>query len=644
MSDHLLKQALSILDGSTMPSMSILVPILTRAEELYRNSEDESFLTDAQFDILYRQAEKLDPFHQMFTGTGSDDRGDKMSLPISMPGLTQIYSADQNDGISTVSKWVKDHNLDDDDIVIMSKLDGQSVLHISDASGLQIAFSKSDLALGCDISRHVKKMKNAPKTPGKLAVRAEAVLEYKLFPSIRDELLKKGKKYKNPRNFVAGMNNSTTAHDIYYATVDLVAYEIMNEQLSKVEQLKKLQKAGWKIPEYSVVKGKDLNDKMLQSLVTAAKNVSKFELDGVVLTVNDYSIREKMSQNSNGAPDHSRKFKMADASNEAITEVIDVIWAPSKQGYAKPRVQIKPVDLAGVTITYATGYNAKFIQENGIGPGAIVRITRAGDVIPKILEVTKKAKAKLPSKAFGEVYWSENDVDLILVNAEENDEVRVNSILDAFDRLDVASLREASCQKLYDAGFDTVEKIIKADKKKFVDIIGEANGTKIYDSLHEKLMNVDSAVLAAASQCFGRGIGVRKMTTLLKEVVDTDELTIEQIMEVEGFSRITARLVKAGFTKYRKFLKEIDGFYKFQQKEKAMNDDFDGLVFVFTGYRSKEAEQEIEKRGGKIGSSVSSNATHLIAKDPDSTSAKMQKARDLGLKIMSPSDLAEMLQ
>jgi DNA ligase (NAD+) len=623
--------------------MNVLVPILERTEELYRDSEEESFLTDAQYDILYRQAEKLDPFHKIFVGEGSDERGDKIALPIAMPGLAQIYSADQNDGISTVAKWVDDHNLKNADIVVMGKLDGQSVLHISDENGLQIAFSKSELQAGRDITRHVKKMKKTANTHEKMAIRAEAVFEYKLFPSVKEDILKHGgREYKNPRNFVAGMNNSTTAHDLYYKNVDLVAYEIMGSKLSKVEQLKTLKNAGWLVPDYWVFKGKDLNDEMLKKLIVQAKAQSKFELDGVVLVVDSHKIRESMSQSSSGSPEHSRKFKISD--NAAITEVVDVIWGASKQGYANPRVQLKPVELAGVTITYASGYNAKNIIDMGIGPGAVVKLTRAGDVIPKILETIKKVKPKLPGKEFGEVYWSDNNVDLILVNVEENDEVRINSLIDAFDRLEIAALREASVQKLYDAGIDTVAKIIKAKKQQFVELIGAANGTKIYESLHKKLANVDPAVLAAASQCFGRGIGVRRMTKIFQEHGKIQGLTREQILTVETFSDITANLVVNGLVKYEKFLKEINGFYNFEKKEVVMGGDLEGCTFVFTGYRNKDAEKEIESRGGKIGTSVSSKATHLVMKDIFSTSGKAVKARELGLKLLSPADLDELLR
>ena len=381
---------------------------------------------------------------------------------------------------------------------------------------------------------------------------------------------------------------------------------------------------------------------MLKELILTAKKQSAFELDGVVLSVNDYKISSKMGQSSTGQQDHSRKFKIAD--NEAITEVVDVIWANQTRLSEKLECKLKELSLPALRLHLPLVIMLKIFAIMVLEEGAIVKITRAGDVIPKILERTvKKVAPKLPGKEFGEFYWSENDVDLILVNAEENDEVRVNLIEDAFDRLEIAALREASCQKLYDAGLDTVAKIIKATKHEFVDIIGVANGTKIFDSLHEKLQNVDPAVLAAASQCFGRGIGTRKITKLFKSHDKIQGLTLDQILATESFSDITANMVLTGLPKYDRFLEEIKGYYTLEKKEKVMGGDFDGMVVVFTGYRSKEAEKEIEQRGGTIGSSVSSKTTHLVAKDKYSDSGKMQKARAQGIKILSAEDLGELL-
>jgi DNA ligase (NAD+) len=570
-------------------------------------------------------------------------------LPISMPGLVQIYSADQNDGVSTVTKWIKDNHLEDIDICIMSKMDGQSILHISNYKGISIAFSKSELDKGKDITRHIKKMVKVPTvwtmSDENVAVRAESIIEYGLFTDVQASLKAKGKNYKNARNFVAGMNNSTESCEEFYKHADLVAYEIMNSNLSKSEQLIKLESLGWKIPDFWVVKGDTITDESLQAYIIKAKALSKFELDGVVLTVDDVKVCKKMGFDSNGHAECSRKFKVAGSDNEATTEVVNVLWRPSKQGYAKPRVQIKPVDLAGVTITYVTGFNAKTIEEEGIGPGAIIKITRAGDVIPKIIfPAIKRATPKLPDKEFGEVYWSDEHVDLILVNTEENDEVKLYSMLDAFGRLEVIGLREASCQKLYDAGYNTVAKVIKAPKQAFINTIGDANGNKIYDSLHEKLMNVSPAVLAAASQCFGRGIGVRKMNKLLQTYGEIRGLSYDQIYSTDSFSDITATLVSEGLPKYEEFLKDINGLFAFEHKEKVMGGDLEGKIFVFTGYRNKDAESEIEARGGKIGSGISKLTTYLVLKDINSKSSKAVKARDLGVSLLSPDDLSILLK
>ena len=91
-------------------------------------------------------------------------------------------------------------------------------------------------------------------------------------------------------------------------------------------------------------------------------------------------------------PDHAFAFKMMLSEQVAEAKVVDVIWTPSKDGYLKPRVQIEPIKLSGVTIEYATGKNAQFIEKNRIGVGAVIQIVRSGDVIPDIIKIVKPDK------------------------------------------------------------------------------------------------------------------------------------------------------------------------------------------------------------------------------------------------------------
>ena len=109
-------------------------------------------------------------------------------------------------------------------------------------------------------------------------------------------------------------------------------------------------------------------------------------------------------ERKNKNPDHAFAFKMVLSDQVAEAKVVHIEWNPSKDGYLKPRVQIEPVELGGVTITYATGKNASFIEKNKIGIGAIIELVRSGDVIPDIKKVVVPAKKSLPcptSPAYG---------------------------------------------------------------------------------------------------------------------------------------------------------------------------------------------------------------------------------------------------
>ena len=119
-----------------------------------------------------------------------------------------------------------------------------------------------------------------------------------------------------------------------------------------------------------------------------------------------------------GNPEHAFAFKMVLSDQIAEVKVTDVIWTPSKDGFLKPRVQVEPVILGGVTIEYATGFNAKYIVDNNIGVGAVIKLVRSGDVIPHILAVIRPASEPLmPTQDYT---WNDTRVDVILLNKTEN--------------------------------------------------------------------------------------------------------------------------------------------------------------------------------------------------------------------------------
>ena len=199
---------------------------------------------------------------------------------------------------------------------------------------------------------------------------------------MKDKIFKKNysKQYANQRNMVAGRVGAKTMRE-GLQDIEFVAYEIIgNDVLSKPsEQLDYLDKLGFTTVRRKITKKIEV-DHLMETLVSS-KDLSEYDIDGLIVQPNVPYERV-----TDGNPQYAFAFKMRLSGNLLESKVIGVNWNVSKWGKLKPRVEIEPVHLGGVTITWATGFNAKFIVEKSIGPGAIIEITRSGDVIPNMSE------------------------------------------------------------------------------------------------------------------------------------------------------------------------------------------------------------------------------------------------------------------
>jgi len=587
----------------------------------------EELISDETYDALERQLRAVDPKNVFLMKIGSDVRGGKVPLPFKMGSLDQVYDGDSE-------KWVSQYKLADEDFVVSDKLDGTSVALIYDRKGNFLsAFSRGNGIMGADITRHVSKMKCVPKkiSKGPLKLRAEAIIPISKWEQVRDETAKAtGRTYKNARNYVAGKMNASESDPIFLEHIHIVITSVEEPELGKIAQLELSRKEGFLTNYYVGMKGGDFTDPVLTDYLNDRRAKSDYELDGIVLDVNEHDLRIKLPKTTSSLnPTYARKFKVAAAANYAETPVTAVLWRLSKAGYAKPRIEIVPVELSGVTITYATGFNAAFIRDNNIGPGAVVKITRSGDVIPYITGVVKGATAQMPDETvLGKMSYTKGNVDLVLDDLDSHPDVRYYRILDTFKTLDVPHLRQGAVEKLIEAGFDSEAKIIKATEAEIKSVVGDSAGKKIFDGLRAKLNPVDLALLAGASQTLGRGIGVRKVTKIINAHGSLN-ITLPELLQVEGFKK-TAELVINNLPKLNAFLDEIDGYYTIAEKVAAPTEGaLKGVVVVFTGVRDKDLEAKIQAQAGIVGSSVNKETTHLVCKDPSANSSKLVKARQL---------------
>jgi DNA ligase (NAD+) len=619
-----------------------ILEVLTAADELYFNDE-ESFLDDSQYDALKMYAQRLAPADVYFTGVGSAVRGGKIDLPFKMGSLNQVYQGDY-------VKWVAKNAIADDQVVISDKLDGASVMLVYGVDGkLQIAYSRGDGIQGADITRHATKIHNVPqqiknKTGKAVTIRAENIISPAAFAKVNTgKFARGGRIYKNPRNMVSGLMNSSENHPEVYKAIDTVTYEIVGSTLSKVLQLDQLELWGFKVVRYSLHKAGEMNDDKLTALLNTRRGNSEYELDGVVIDISNDRVRARLATDELN-PEYAVKFKVADASNNAIATVKGVEWNLSKDGYYKPRVQIHPVDLVGVTIQNLTGFNAKFIRDSGIGPGAKIQITRSGDVIPFILGVVEPVVPQMPDD--DTAVWTDTGVDLIVADASKNATVLFERLNDFFASVDVPHLGDGNLMKMFEMGFDTPEKIIELTQQDISSLVGSsAIGKKIHVGIKTKLTDIPLYVLMGSHHAFGRGVGVRKMKKLY-EAFEGDMSRckhVNDIVAVDGFDVKTATKIANGYGPFLDFMNAIKPYFTLAKYEAKKQGTLTGKVFVFTGFRSKELEDKIVNAGGTMGSGVSSKTTYLVTAEPNSTSGKAVKARDLGITVIGQAELEAML-
>jgi NAD-dependent DNA ligase len=402
--DELKTQADGILAGDISADSNMLVEILSIASDLYYNAaseddkvfvyngskyieaHDDVFLTDAQYDALEKMLKAMDPNNSFLATVGSDVRGGKVPLPVTMGSLDQVYEGD-------TIVWVQNNKWQNENFVLTDKMDGTSGLIVYGKGGmLTIAYSRGNGTEGADITRHIKNILGIPKKmPISCMVRVEVEMADEVFAKLMVERAKRGERvYENPRNYVAGRMNASESPQEFYDNVSAFATSLIEPEMGKLDQLEMLEKAGWTVPDYIVCKGNELVDEDLIAYLEGRRNKTKFAIDGIVIDLDDPEIRRSLYQTrSTLNPAYSKKFKVGSEENVATATVVNVHWDPSKSGYLKPTVEIVPTKLGGVTITNLTAFNAKFVFENKIGPGAVIKFTRSGEVIPHILEILK---------------------------------------------------------------------------------------------------------------------------------------------------------------------------------------------------------------------------------------------------------------
>jgi NAD-dependent DNA ligase len=519
--------------------------------------------------------------------------------------------------------------------ILSCKLDGVSGLYSTECD-IPKLFTRGDGKVGQDVSFLLPILK-LPLEKG-IVVRGEFIIPKKVFAE------KYAKQFANPRNLVSGIVSSKKA-DEKTADLHFVTYEVIMPQLKPDEQLAKLKASGFEVVQNDIRQTLS-NESLSETLVDWRTNYV-YEIDGVIVT--DDAIHPRIS----GNPEHAFAFKMVLSDQKAEVKVVDVLWSPSKDGFLKPRVRIEPVSLGGVTIEYATGYNAKFIEDNMIGIGAIVEIIRSGDVIPKILKVVVPAeKAKMPAESYK---WNDTRVDVLLENAGENTTVQEKNLTAFFTHLEVDGLKSGNIKKLMAAGYETIPKILAMTKDDFAKLGYKTMADKYVENIKEKVENASVVDLMVASGTMGRGFSNKKLEPILEAhpdiLVSKDDpaAKIAKVKAIKGIEIKTATLFVENIPRFIEFLDAIGQTKKLAQPGSASptiapESDVDksnplyNKKIVMTKVRDQTIVRQLKARGAGLGDNIDKNTFVLIVKSLEDVSNKTKYAVEHGIPIMTSED------
>lgn len=644
--------------------MQELITLLNEAGKAYYQGATE-IMSNFQYDKLY---DKLAALEKELNVTLSNSP----TVNVGYEVLSELPKERHEKPMLSLDKTKKISGLKDflgnQKAIISWKLDGLTIVLTYRDGELQKAVTRGNGEVGEVITNNAKVFKNIPlhiSYKGELVLRGEAVIGYKDFERINEEIEDVDAKYKNPRNLCSGsvrqLNNEITAkRNVKFFAFSLVKADGVDFKNSRNEQMRWLSEQGFDVVEHEEVTSADIEEKVEMFAHKIEDN--DFPSDGLVLVYDDIAYGQSLGTTAK-FPRDSFAFKWADEIRE--TTLREIEWSPSRTGLINPVAIFDSVELEGTTVSRASVHNISIMEELELGIGDTIQVYKANMIIPQIAEnLTRSGVKDIPEvcpvcKEKTEIKKINNAKALYCTNPEcQAKRIKSFALFASRDALNIDGMSEATLEKFILEGFikeyadvfhlDRYEEEIKSM---------EGFGEKSYNKLQASVEKARTTTLPKVIYSLGiANIGLANAKMICKEFHNNIEeiinATPERLNQIDGVGEVIA----GTFVEYFSVEKHRKEFEHLLQevvipKENAEEGRqiFEGTQFVITGsvnhFANRNAVKEvIESKGGKVTGSVTSKTNYLINNDTASTSSKNKKARELGIPIISEEEFLEMLR
>ena len=643
--------------------MQELVELLNRAAKAYYQDADE-IMSNYEYDALYDELQALEAKTGV-TLSSSPTANVGYEVLSELPKErhpSPMLSLDKTKDVAELQAFAGDQK-----VVMSWKMDGLTIVLTYRDGGLVKAVTRGNGEVGEVITANARTFKNLPlQIPykGELILRGEAVIGYKDFEKINEEIAEVDAKYKNPRNLCSGsvrqLNSEITAkRNVKFYGFSLVQAEGVDFHNSRAAQLDWLASQGFEVVEHIVVSREEIPNEVIKFSEKIVSN--DFPSDGLVLIYDDVAYGQSLGRTSK-FPRDSFAFKWADETSKTVLREIE--WSPSRTGLINPVAIFDPVELEGTTVSRASVHNISIMEELELGIGDQIEVYKANMIIPQIAEnLTRSGVKDIPKicpvcGGATEVRSISNAKALYCTNPEcQAKQLKSYALFVSRDALNIDGLSEATLEKFIARGFihDFADLFhLEQHREEICEMDGF--GEKSYNNLITSVEKARETILPRLIYGLGiANIGLANAKLICKEIGHDPErvkdLTAEDLAAIDGIGDVIAGNYVAYFADaehrelFEKLLKEV----KLPEEQEDVGEQtFAGMNFVITGSvehfaNRNEVKALIESKGGKVTGSVTSKTNYLINNNVESTSSKNKKAKDLGIPIITEEDFLRML-
>ena len=552
--------------------------------------------------------------------------------------------------------------------VISWKMDGLTIVLTYQNGRLQKAVTRGNGEVGEVITNNAKVFRNLPlQIPyqGELILRGEAVIGYKDFERINEQIEDVDARYKNPRNLCSGsvrqLNNEITARrNVKFFAFTLVKADGAEFENSRMQQLSWLEKQGFEVVEHHLADRASIEEEVAWFSEQIVHN--DFPSDGLVLVYDDIAYGQSLGTTAK-FPRDSYAFKWADEIRE--TTLLEIEWSPSRTGLINPVAIFEPVELEGTTVSRASVHNISIMEDLELGVGDVIQVYKANMIIPQIAENLTRSGVKdipqvCPVCGGATKIQMENETKTLYCTNPECQAKHLKSfaLFVSRDAMNIEGLSEATLEKFIGEGFirDFTD-IYHLDRYEETIKTLEGFGEKSYAKLITSVENSRSTTMPKVIYSLGiANIGLSNAKMICR-AFDNDpqrmmQATVEELVDIQGVGEVIARTFVDYFSDetHRDLFKRLLQEVKLQKEEGEESAQiFENMNFVITGSvehfaNRREVKEIIESRGGKVTGSVTGKTNYLINNDVQSASSKNKKAKELNVPIISESQFLEMLE